>query len=159
MIGIKAVISWGGFLGMKQSDVKAVLKDSFTARGEYWHKQLRPHHFKRTAISRYGYTERSRSYTFRKKKVFGHDRPLVLSGRSEQLSANRTIQATFKSVHVRMPVRAFNFRPKSRGKKTPDMLSEFRAITSDEFKDMNDRQQAFIEKRLQSFAGRQTVTT
>lgn len=150
MIAVKAVIEIGGASGCTRSAIRNdVLQPSWLDRGKYWHRELRKRHFTLDAMARYGYQRRSKSYNRRKIKKLGAAIPLVFTGVSRALSAMGSITANSNQVSVRMPVNAFNYRPKTRnGRTPPDMQDEFRRITPDEEQEMDRRQQALIERLL-----------
>jgi hypothetical protein len=133
MIPVKAIIEWGGVLGMrKAADINPLLKNSWTLRGEHWHKQYRKRHFTLDAMRRYGYQERTKKYNKAKLNTYKIALPLVWTGVSRALSGIGNIVATRKAVDVKMPVNAFNFKPTRRDGKPPiDMQDEFRRMSED----------------------------
>lgn len=158
MIAVKAVIEMGGAAGCTSREIRSdVLQPSWLDRGKYWHRELRKRHFTLDAMSRYGYQSRSKSYNRRKIKRFGAAIPLVFTGVSRALSGMGSITANSNQVAVRMPVNAFNYKPKTRnGRTPPDMQAEFRRITPDEEQEMDRRQQVLIERLLRRCPKRKT---
>jgi hypothetical protein len=49
-----------------------------------WRTEYAPKHFELSANARYGFAPRTKKYMIRKARKFGHQKPLVLSGRSRQ---------------------------------------------------------------------------
>ncbi len=99
----------GGVPGAIKRHLNEIKRDSFTYAGEEWHDQSAPQHFTNAGAQLYGYAKRQgeqagtsggkfwNSYTGRKKKKFGHTRPLVWSGQSETLARIRDVRATSTS--------------------------------------------------------------
>lgn len=129
----------------------AMVKKEMFAIGEHWHQKFRPDHFKRIAFSKYGYTQRKKSYVARKIKAGAGNLPLVLSGWSRTLSKQRRIIATPNKVHVQMPVRVFNFKPRN---SSIDMRKEFSTITSDEYAEFEKMVESGLVKQITSYQGR-----
>jgi hypothetical protein len=71
--------------------------------------------------------------------------PLVLTGTSLRLSAQKTVVATKKGVTVRMPVRVFNFKSKN---SRVDKRKEFTAVARNEVALLENRYQRSLEKRI-----------
>lgn len=155
MIAIKATIDLSGISAMRKSDINPILKDSFADRGLMWHKDFRKRHFTLDAMRRYGYQPRTKGYNRRKIKRLGAPIPLVFTGVSRALSGMGTITATKNQVTIRSPIRAFNFKPKTRsGGTPPDMRDEYSRMTDDEIQAMDQRQTQLITKRCNAFPKR-----
>lgn len=155
MIIMRATIDVSGFSAMRKADLNPILKESYADRGLMWHKEFRKRHFTLDAMRRYGYQERSKGYNRRKRKFLGAPIPLVFSGVSRALSGMATITATKNQVTIRSPIRAFNFKPKTRGGRTPpDMRAEYARMTDDEIQAMDQRQTQLITKRCNAFPKR-----
>lgn len=155
MIATKAIIEWGGVLGMRKRDLNMMLRNSWDIRGLHWHREFRQRHFTLDAMRRYSYQPRTKSYNRRKMKKFGIALPLVFTGVSRALSGMGSISSTRNQVTVRMPVNAFNFKPKVRSGRTPiDMQDEFRRMSDDEVQAMDQRQSRFLERQMNGFQKR-----
>lgn len=148
-----AHIESSGVVGMKKSEMNAVLRGAFTKAGEHWHKKFRARHFSNDAYQEYGYQRRTGAYNRRKQRHLGHNLPLVFTGVSRDLSKSRTINATKNSVAVTMPVRVFNFR---RSAKSPDMRKEFTTISEREHAQLDGVMEKTIDKSLNSFGRKST---
>lgn len=111
-LDIKSNIAAAGFAGITKRELNKVLKDAWEAAGKFWHQWYRPRHFTVRAYSLYGATARASGYVKRKRKKLGHNRPLVFTGVSEDLSRARTVRASFRGVNVSMSMPTLNFRPK-----------------------------------------------
>lgn len=99
--------------GLKKREVNKRLKRTWGSTGKYWHARFSGKHFTQRGAREYGYARRKRRYTARKKKKFGHTRPLVYSGETMRGTRTRTIRATRHGVRVSLPkTQALNFRPK-----------------------------------------------
>lgn len=148
---MKAIIEDNSPVRMLASRRNAMMKQEFFAIGEHWHTKHRPDHFKRIAMSKYGYTPRKPGYVARKMKHTKRNLPLVLSGTSRTLSEQKKIYATANRVHVQMPVRVFNFKLKN---SSIDMRREFTTVTKDEVDQISKMTQASLIKQLQNYRGR-----
>lgn len=81
-------------------------------------------HFQVGAESRYGYAKRGKRYMIRKAKKYGHQKPLVFSGRMQRdLKSSVRITAT----QHRATLKARNYFPM-----TLERRAEIEAITKDE---------------------------
>jgi len=105
-------------------------KPSWTAVGLFHKRQHVEKHFTPAGAAEYGYAPRSRKYTEKKRRKFGHDLPLVFTG---QLKANcrvPEIRATSKGVKVvlRGSQKANLRNPRSRA----NMADELRVVSDAE---------------------------
>lgn len=57
-----------------------VSRAAWDVAGDVWHTRILPKHFTEEGAAEYGYEQRSRKYTARKLRKFGHQRPLEYSG-------------------------------------------------------------------------------
>jgi len=106
--------------GVPKRLINQVIKSVLHRLGVMWHEKFRGKHFTVAGAREYGYTPRKgegqtgksfwRSYTGRKKKETGHQRPLVFSGESQMLTRIRDVRATSKRVRVVMRAKKFNYR-------------------------------------------------
>ena len=119
-----------GFAGATKRDHNRMLKRTWIVGGEKWHADIRPQHFGPTAAMRYGYTRRSRVYTERKFREFGHRNPLELTGVARAASRIVTIRVVGRKprgVNVLYPrLRVFNFKPPN---SNVNMRAEFEKVT------------------------------
>lgn len=140
-----------GALTVRKSDQRNMLKAEWITAGETWHERHRPHHFSHEAYARYpdAYIRRKRSYNERKRRKLGHDRPLVKSGEVERESKTVTrMTATINQVHIVMPVRKLNFKPKGT---SINMLNEFRAVNDNEYRQYERSITRGIEHRIATY--------
>lgn len=123
--------------------LRQVKKRGFMAMGTQWHRKMRPQHFTRAAYAKYGYKRRTPAHEKLKEKMYGHRRPLVFSGESEQLSRIRDVRATAKGARVVMRVPRLNIR---RSANSPNMREEMTRIAIKE----RDRLVAGFAKSLEN---------
>ena len=84
MIPIKFKIKREGLTyGKKEWGV--ALRMAWQKVAEFWHGTILGKHFEEGAVQEYGYSHRTTKYRIRKRKKFGHDRPLVFTGNLEKL--------------------------------------------------------------------------
>lgn len=93
----------------------------------YWHRELRPKHFTLEGQAEYKYQRRMWVTEQRKKKLFGHNNPIVMSGDALAMSSNiKSLRATPKTASVTiagpwyMAVRV----PRKDGRLSPDLKAE-----------------------------------
>ena len=106
----------------------AAAKATWQETGLFFHATMSDDRFTQAHATLAGYQKRTKAYTARKFKKFGHTRPLEYSGTTRRLVRTANIAATSKGAQVRYPgARAFNFRnPKAR--QPINMAEEFRKI-------------------------------
>lgn len=141
--GMAAAMAQG--TGATRREMGKILKSAYINMGRFWHRDIRPKHFRNAASAEYGYAARqgeagrpdprgfNKSYTGKKLKREGHTRPLEDSGDSKRATGRSAMfTATGKSVRVSMP--AGNLRwPHPSGRIS--MAGELRRISrSDEAK-------------------------
>jgi hypothetical protein len=137
-----------GSRGLPRRRYNALRKLALEAVGHFWHEHYRALHFTAEGAKKYGYAPRSghgrsgkkfwQSYTGRKLKAKHHRRPLVWSGKSEELSKRRTFAITSKRdlaiLRIKIPAPALNFKnPHS----DIDMRKEMETVTADEMAAMS----------------------
>jgi len=95
--------------GVMKREQNAMSKTSFEAVGKFWGNEIRPKHFQVSATAEYGYRRREPGYTRRKQAQYGHRRPFVFTGESEQRSKSFRVYATRSYALVTMNMPALNF--------------------------------------------------
>lgn len=93
----------------------------------YWHRELRPKHFTLAGQAEYKYQRRTRATEYRKKKLFGHNDPIKMTGNALAMSSNiKSLRATPSSAAITvagpwyMAVRV----QRKDGKLSPDLKAE-----------------------------------
>lgn len=132
--------------------VSESLRVGLQATVEDWHDTILAGHFEETAAARYGFEQRSRAYTRRKKRSRHHNRPMVWSGvlRKTVLS-NAIIKSSTKQGRVTMRTpRALNFSSRIG---YPDLKAELTAIDG---KDVQ-RMETTLEKHMMQHLGELNV--
>ena len=137
IVRIRVDITVDGPLAATKTDVNRALAAAYESMAVQWHSKFRKRHFTPYGASVYHYQQRSFKYNRSKQKHLGHTLPLVFSGTSRDLSESKRINATRNQATLTMPVRAFNYVPKTKSGRTPiDMVREFTTITDDETRAM-----------------------
>lgn len=150
--------------GVGQREWNEFVREMFRQMGYEWHREFRAKHFTRAGAVEYGYAPRSgergnippqgfqRSYTGRKLRWYGHTRPNVLTGESEQQTRRRDVRATATSkratgrVHLHAP--KLNFR-NPHSKAHPAI--EVTLISEREKPRLRDRGTKDLQKSLRKF--------
>ena len=71
------------------------LREQLATIPDYWHDKYLLGHFQTTAVSKYGYQQRTKKHNDKKQRLYGHRRPLEMSGASKQ-SARQGIKLTVR---------------------------------------------------------------
>lgn len=138
---------------IKKTDANKMLKREYRNRGNTWWKKYRLPHFSTVAYSRYGYQKRKPKYNQIKRRRFGHTNPLEFTGTSKQLSNQKRIIATRRSVRIVMGIRVFNFRSKL---SKIDKRKEMTTPAEFENKALDKQNQKGLERRITRYR-RKTV--
>lgn len=136
-----------GPIALRQRDLNELIADAYADIALFWHKHFRKRHFTHYGAALYGYAARSIGYLKLKRRKFGHNLPLVLTGTSRQLSESYQINATKNGVTLTMPVRAFNFKTRN---SRVDMRREFTTVAAIEQAELEARAQKRLEQKYQS---------
>lgn len=142
-IGSPRVVGRGLRRVMKRVNIETVRE---------WWSRFMPLHFTVGGGRRYGYESRTFTYNERKRKKYGHTRPLVFSGRTER-SVKRFIG--FRGSNAlrgvgRMQANALNFGGRAGGRNLrgiPPMRDELTRVTNDEVSHL-----ALFHKKLRNRA-------
>jgi hypothetical protein len=87
------------------------LKPSLTEVVQDWHLKTLPLHFRRKAISDYGYKPRNQKYEGKKQKLKGHTDPLVFSGTARrQALASIKISGTARRARGTLNVPSYIYK-------------------------------------------------
>ena len=151
-----------------EEQFRGMLTNAWRAVGEKWHRDFRPKHFTVEGGKAYGYLPRSgdlrtpgskaffRSYQGRKFAKFGHTKPLVWSGTSEQQTATGTsIEPRVDGVRIVMNAPHLEFRnPRSQ----IDMQDELTRVTAPERAELAEVHNREMDRQLREFGGSETKT-
>lgn len=159
-----AKVIYNGFPKIPKRIINTFARDSLRALGVHWHEKMRPKHFTKAGAREYGYEKRKgegstgrgfwKSYTGRKQKKFGHQRPLEWSGESKQRTEHREITATAKRVRVYLRAPAFNFQNRHSNIK---MAEEMRTISGPEQRQLSQMFGEMMGGRIAAYRGRRVV--
>lgn len=125
---------------LPEDDMKAQqrgLRRGLKMAAEEWQVKFAPRHFRYGAAKKYGMQPRSAKHVKRKRRRFGHNKPLVFTGETERWVRTRRQAATISNrngmvsgkLQIRTPSYFFAFR-KDFG--APDKVQELVATTQDE---------------------------
>jgi len=128
--------------GPRSKGLHRHLRYGYAHVANYWHRRILPIHFTKRGGQRYRYEKRQGehgsgkrvkgSYTEEKRKRYGHDIPLVLTGLARALSRLRNIRATGKGARVSISVGKMLLNPKKRREREREVT----AVTPGERRDM-----------------------
>lgn len=121
----------------RKRDLPKALKFMWARAGVLWHTRFMPQHFTSRGAAKYGYGPRATAYVARKKKVKGHNDPLVWSGASKRLAEIQDVRATSKSGKVVIHATGLNRR--NRDTISPKTMRQ-------ELLTVTDQEQAIIVK-------------
>lgn len=146
MARLGITITYHGEVGRREYG-KAT-KAAFEAAGRLWHQKFRPKHFTKAGAREYGYAPRTRAYTERKFKKFGHRLPLVFTGETRNLARNRKIKATGKM--MRVIINAPRLNEPGRGKRKINMRDEMTRVSTRERRAMVNLFAQVFDRRLKA---------
>lgn len=131
-----------------------ILKPSWEATGKYFHSRMLPERFTEKGARLLNYPPRSRAYNERKRKKFGHTRPLVFTGEAEALAKIQDVRATSKGVriinHARKLQNLINLKRRAR------MADEVRRIAPSERDELVRVLNREVDKRLKAYKRQST---
>ena len=167
---VRARIEYVGDPVAQKRRFKRIVRDGLKATVRFWHEQFEARHFTRKGAQLYGYQPRAGDdegpvdargrpnwrYSWRKRKVKGHNRPLVWSGQSE-LRARGQLQISGNSKvargRFRMPKHFYQYRPNLN---QPDKAAELLAVIQPEVMRMAHFQQKLVTRGLRAVRDRRT---
>jgi len=129
---------------------RALLKEAWRHTGRYWHRFILPKHFQPQAVYEYQYAERTIAYRRRKTRKFGHNRPLVFTGRMER-DVRRILDVRVSSKAARVVLHGPRYLYMKGGKRGtgPNMAAELAAIS--------ERDAKALATVMDRFVGRKTA--
>ena len=157
---ITAVIVYKGSPEATRKALGEAVREALADIGRYWHGEILPKHFLSSATARYGYKRRGGRYTKRKRKKFGHRRPMVYTGRMQRdLRGRAEIRSSTRSARVKMrTARALNFSGRAKRGDYPDMKAEVTETTAAERLTLAKRVDVGVTHRLNAVKTRSTKT-
>lgn len=129
---IRGVIHYTGSPDAKAKALRGAVKAAMEETGQFWWQQILPVHFTTEGEKRYGYQARTKAYTLRKTRKFGHRNPLVWSGALKRDVTQRArVVGSSKGVKVHMqgPRYLWAYR---KDRKASDKAAEIVAIVQRE---------------------------
>ena len=145
---------------MSRRDQNNVIRESYEDLGKHFFDKNLPRRFTVQGSRTLSYQRRSPKHVAAKKRLFGHNLPLVFSGetRARALSSMTRIVAKAKkglgSVELRASVPKLNFR---RGN-GPKMREEFERIAPQEIGPLERKLESSATKRFNEYSNSQTFS-
>lgn len=126
-----------------------------------WQREIAVRHFRDGADARYDYQPRGRKYINRKKRQWGHRRPLVFSGLTEKWVRYRQAEPRLRKVgtgglSARLPLKVPKYFFQYRGS-GPDKFDELVRTLPDEYDAMFGLVDSAIDRELARAARRKVV--
>ena len=92
-----------GWPASNKRDRRLTIREGIRGTAKTWARQMLPRHFHSGASRRYTYARRSPGYVRQKKRTYGHERSLVLTGASEKAArVSRTVSASSTKGSIRL---------------------------------------------------------
>lgn len=137
------------------------LRAGMKAATRLWQREISGRHFRDGAAERYQYQPRARKYMSRKKRLWGHRRPLVFSGLSEKWVRYRQAEPRLQEVgtgglSARLPLKVPKYFFQYRGS-GPDKFDELVRTLPDEYDAMFELVDSAIDRELARAARRKVV--
>lgn len=156
-MSVKGVIEYKGLHpGNTIAELKRAVKAANIATIEAWHQTFLPEHFESGATFKYGYRGRTPRYNKRKRKKYGHNRPLEFSGTGKRAAVRQIrVSGTSKSARGRLPgTQVFNF---GGGARQPDMRKELLTVLPSEEKVLTEVHRLKVASHLNNVKSRKKV--
>ena len=129
-----------------------IMREELGEEGRRWWRSTLPGHFTPSGAIKYDYQPRSVAYLIKKKRVKGHQDPIVWSGETKSM-VTRMVRITSKStpfgseatIALMGPKQLFAYR---KDYKQPDKADELTTVTSEEQNEMSRRLVDKVKGRL-----------
>lgn len=152
MLPIKFEIRERGAVPRKlKKATNAATKESWFDTGLHFHSNMSDDRFTHRHATLAGFATRTKAYTSRKLKKFGHTNPLEYTGRTRRVVRTVNITTTSKGATLRYGgANTLNFsNPKARNK--INMADEFRRVIQPEVIQLVDVFDRGLDRRLAAF--------
>ena len=123
-----------------------IFKAAYADAADYWHRVIRPKHFRESARRAYRYKQRRPKTVETKRRKQKHALPLVLTGRSKKQTEARQISATSKRATLRMRTGDIGRNPAAR----IDTAAELVRISPADARLIGERFARFIERNVRA---------
>lgn len=150
--GLAAAMARGA--GTTTALMRVWLENAYEKTLSHWHANIRPKHFQESAISEYGYRDRTPEYEDRKERQMGHSRPLVFSGESEEATERLEIRPTSRGATLAMGGGNLTFRQRG----GPNMREEVTTVTLPDSVEMGNVFQRTMDLQVRQWPGRFSTT-
>lgn len=128
----------------QQAAFEKATREGFKNAVKFWQRMFAPGHFEPAARSKYGYLPRTAAYERRKKRIKGHNVPLVWSGDSR-----RTVKTRFATPTVSKSSKKGQFRARlNLGVKLYGRQGELTETTQAELDEMAEEVLRTVEPAL-----------
>lgn len=157
MIAYRIKITQDRPLDFSRRDWKEVLRAGMREAGQYWHQEIMPKHFERSARARYGYQPRRDRYQGYKIRARGRGKAvdtvdLVFSGQTRSSALKPPLIKAYPTrARVDLLVPPYiNMRPDPRGKRkaAPAMGDELTRVTYQESQKLSEVVRDMMESAL-----------
>jgi len=157
MIAINFTFEYKGIVSAK--DFREIRSEAWQLTGEMYHKRITPEHFTRQGARRYNYKKRKLRYRARKRKQFGHDNPLVFSGRTrrkvKQVRKVRARRGGRGGVVVGLKVPQYVIALSARSN-APNMAKEITAVSAKDVRRVTTFLDRIIQRKIDAHTRRET---
>lgn len=143
-------------------------KEAYQHIGEYWHARFMPKHFTHRGAREYRYQPRQgesgnasdkgfrRSYTGQKLRKYKHTLPLVFTGETKVLAAQRDVRSTSKGCRVVIRANRLNLINR-RAAKPINMREEMTTVSPAEQAELARQFNIMLDRRLRAIHSRRSV--
>ena len=157
MIAINFTFEYKGIVSAK--DFRQIRTEAWQLTGEFYHKRITPEHFTEQGARRYKYARRTRKYQQRKQKLYGHNKPLVFTGRLQRhVKRVRNVRARRGGkggvvVKLNVPAGIINL---SRRKNAPNMALELVAVSPKDVRRVTKFLDRMIQRKIDAHTKRES---
>jgi len=135
-------------------ELNKLYKKMFMAGAGWWHGRFEKKHFTARGAAQYKYRRRSKKYTAKKQRIFGHTLPLVFTGQSRILASIRDIRGTAKGARAVIHARGLNRRPRNAPGKS--MREEMTTVSRSEERSIFRRMEDDLTRSFGRISARST---
>lgn len=157
MIAINFTFEYKGIVSAK--DFREIRTEAWKLTGEMYHKRITPEHFTQQGARRYNYKTRTFKHQRRKRKRFGHNNPLVFTGRMrrkvKQVRKVRARRGGRGGVVVGLNVPQYAIALSARSN-APNMAKELSAISPKDERRVTKFLDRMIQRKINAHTKRET---
>ena len=144
-MALRGHIRYKGAPDVLLKELRPIIKQTLQDMCTHWHQNDMPRHFTDSGRRLYGYRKRTDTYLKRKRRKYGHQRPLEWSGDTKRQAQRARPSGTHRRARVSMSLPWYTLK-QFRGQAT--IADELTKLTKNEIQTMARDFQGLVEVRL-----------